>query len=110
MTQISLDKNIFNKQDFEKLVDVRFKQLINQSSIEEDFTIDEFFQLYDELFALIPIEGTTNSHRYILNREAEYLGVTLNDGINVQALLDEITTLRNELLEANKALISTNIK
>lgn len=110
MTQISLDKNILNKQDFEKLVDVKFKQLINQNNIEDAFTIEEFFQLYDELFSLIPIEGTVNSHRYILNREAEYLGITLNDGVNVQALLDEITNLRSELLAANKVLINTNIK
>jgi malate synthase len=111
MTQISLDKDVFNKRDFEKLVDKRFKQLINnQNSLEEEFTIDEFFQLYEELFTQIPREGDLNSHRYILNKEAEYLGVTINDGLDVQALLQEITSLRNDLLEANKTLSNSTIK
>jgi malate synthase len=111
MTQISLDKDIFNKGDFEKIVDKRFKQLINnQNSLEEEFTIDEFFQLYEELFTQIPREGDLNSHRYILNKTAEYLGVTINDGLDVQALLQEITSLRNDLLEANKTLSNSTIK
>lgn len=111
MTQISLNKDIFNKGDFEKLVDKKFKQLINnQNNLEEEFTIDEFFQLYEELFIQIPREGDINSHRYILNKEAEYLGATINDGLDVQALLQEITSLRNDLLEANKTLLTSTIK
>lgn len=111
MTQISLDKDIFSKGDFEKLVDKKFKQLINnQNNLEEEFTIDEFFQLYEELFFQIPREGDTNSHRYILNKEAEYLGVTINDGLDVQALLQEITSLRNDLLEANKTLLNSTTR
>jgi hypothetical protein len=111
MTQISLDKNIFNKNDFEKLVDRNFKQLINQQSTQTDtFTIDDFFQLYEELFYQIPREGEINSHRYILNKEAEYLGVQLAEGTNIQALLDEITSLRNELLDANKVLLDLTKK
>lgn len=111
MTQISLDKNIFNKNDFEKLVDRNFKQLINQQSTQTDtFTVDDFFQLYEELFYQIPREGEINSHRYILNKEAEYLGIQLAEGTNIQALLDEITSLRNELLDANKVLLDLTKK
>jgi hypothetical protein len=109
MTQISLDKSIFNKQDFEKLVDTKFKQLINEDvNVEDTFTLDDFFQLYDELFNQIPKEGDIDSHRYILNKEAEYLGVNINDQTNIQALLDEITSLRQELLGANKTLSDLN--
>jgi hypothetical protein len=111
MTQISLDKNIFNKKDFEKLINTKFTQLINDGvNIEETFNLDDFFQLYEELFYQIPKEGDINSHRYILNKEAEYLGVNINDQINIQALLDEITSLRQELLDANKTLLDLNKK
>ena len=111
MTQISLDKSIFNKKDFEKLVDTKFKQLINEDvNVEDTFTLDDFFQLYDELFFQIPKEGDIDSHRYILNKEAEYLGVNINDQTNIQALLDEITSLRQELLGANKTLSDLNKK
>jgi hypothetical protein len=110
MTQISLDKNIYNRGDFEKLVDKNFKQLINQPNLEETFTVDDFFQLYEELFYQIPKEGDINSHKYILNKELEYLGLTLNEGIDIQALLNEITTLRGDLLNANKTLLDLNKK
>jgi hypothetical protein len=54
----------------------------------------------DELFFEIPREGEVNSHTYILNREAEYLGVTFAEDVDVQALLQEITDLRQQLLDA----------
>jgi hypothetical protein len=46
-------------------------------------------------------------HRFILNQTAEYLGININDGTNVQALLDEITSLRSELLNVNKTLLDS---
>ena len=52
----------------------------------------------DELFFDIPNEGDINSHRYILQREAEYLGVKFADDVDIQALLQEITDLRQQLL------------
>ena len=110
MTQISLNKNIFNKGEFEKVVDNRFKQLIKTQGLDDDITIEDFFQLYDELFFQIPREGDINSHRYILNREAEYLGVTISETSDIQALLNEITTLRQDLLNANKTILDLNIK
>ncbi len=54
--------------------------------------------MYDELFFDIPKEGDIDSHRYILQREAEYLGVKFADDIDIQALLQEITDLRQQLL------------
>lgn len=104
MTQISLDKNIFNKEDFDKLVDKSFKQLIDQAPQEATYTLDDFFQLYEDIFEQIPLEGDINSHRYILNKESEYLGVQISE-LDVQALLDEITSLRQELLDTNKTLL-----
>ena len=111
MTQISLDKNIFNKKDFEKLVNTKFSQLINDEvNIEDTFTLDDFFQLYNEIFLQIPKEGDVDSHRYILNKEAEYLGININEQTDIQILLDEITSLRNELLDANKTLLDLTKK
>jgi hypothetical protein len=66
-------------------------------------TVDDFFKLYEELFYQIPREGDINSHRYILEKEADYLGVNLNDD-DIQALLDEITNLRQEILDTQKTL------
>jgi hypothetical protein len=105
---IDLSKTTFSRKNFEKVVDNRFKQLLNNRPTTDDvFTIDDFFQLYEDLFFQIPKEGEIQSHRFILNQTAEYLGISLNDGTDVQALLDEITTLRSELLNVNKTLLDS---
>lgn len=107
--QIPVEKRVFGK-DFAKVIDTQFRQLIKEEEgNEREISIEEFFQLYEELFYSIPKEGDINSHRYILQKEAEYLDVKLSDEIDIQVLLDEITTLRNELLEANKILNNNNI-
>ncbi len=109
MADISFNSNTFSRDDFEKLVDTRFKQLLNPlTETDTSFTIEEFFTLYDDLFYQIPPEGDVQSHRFILNRTAEYLGVKINEESNIQALLDEITLLKQELLESNKSLGSIN--
>lgn len=109
MANISFNSDTFSRDNFEKLVDTRFKQLLKPSVGEDtSFTIDEFFTLYDELFYQISPEGDVQSHRFILNKTAEYLGVKINEESNIQALLDEITLLKQELLDANKSLESIN--
>jgi len=109
MAQISFNKNIFDKNNFEKIVNINFNQL-SKVSPNTTFTLTDFFQLYENLFESIPKEGDIQSHRYILNKTAEYLGVNINETTDIQALLDEITSLRNELLDTNKTLLDLNKK
>jgi hypothetical protein len=59
--------------------------------------------LYDQLFYQIPKEGDINSHQYILQREADYLGISISQD-DVQALLNEITSLRQQVLEAQQTI------
>lgn len=105
MSQIPIQKQAFDKDAFGKLVNTEFTQLLNQQVAETTptFTIDDFFTLYEQLFYQIPKEGDTNSHRYILNKEAEYLGVIVNED-DIQALLDEITSLRQQVLDAQTTI------
>jgi hypothetical protein len=113
MSQIPIQKTVFNKDDFNKVVDTQFSQLINNQQIEEtpSFTLDDFFQLFEDLFDQIPREGDINSHQYILQKEADYLGVQINQD-DLQALLDEITNLRQEVLDSqtiiNELTTTTN--
>jgi len=109
MAQISFNKNIFDKNNFEKIVNINFNQL-SKVPPNTTFTLTDFFQLYENLFESIPKEGDIQSHRYILNKTAEYLGVNINETTDIQALLDEITSLRNELLDTNKTLLDLNKK
>jgi hypothetical protein len=99
MSQIPVQKTVFNKDQYSRVIDTQFNQFASQGIEEElSFTIDDFFELYDQLFYQIPRDGETNSHQYILQREADYLGISLSQD-DVQALLDEITSLRQQVLD-----------
>jgi hypothetical protein len=105
MSQIPVQKTVFNKDTYERVVDTQFHQFLNQGTVEDtlSFTVDDFFQLYEDLFYQIPKEGDANSHRYILQREADYLGVSISQE-DVQALLNEITSLRQQVLETQQII------
>jgi hypothetical protein len=95
---IPVQRAIYNKDRFPKVIDTQFRELNVTEPVAPEVTVDDFFALYDELFFEIPRDGDINSHRYILQREAEYLGVKFADDIDIQALLQEITDLRQQLL------------
>jgi hypothetical protein len=99
MSQIPIQKTVFNKEKYNRVIDTQFTQLISPTEETLTFTVDDFFELYDQLFYQINREGETNSHQYILEREAEYLGISLSQD-DIQALLNEITTLRQQLLDS----------
>ena len=92
MSRIPIEKQVFDKDQFGKVINTQFTQLIDQQQTEPTptFTLDDFFTLYDQLFYQIPREGDIDSHQYIIQREAEYLGIII-DQDDIQALLDEIT-------------------
>ena len=107
--QISIEKQVFDKDQFGRVIDTTFKQLINTQQGEEtpEFTLEDFFELYENLFYQIPKEGDTNSHRYMLERSAEYLGVIVSQD-DIQALLDEITSLRQQVLDLQTSISELN--
>ena len=101
---IQLNKNVFSKRQYQKTIDTSFSQLgvkTVQEQIDEQPTVQEFFNLYNELFYEIPEEGETNSHEFLVKTSGDYIEFDgLNDEIN--ALQDEISQLREDLLEAQK--------
>lgn len=103
--QINIEKQVFDKDQFGRVIDTQFSQLLNQQQAEENlvFSIEDFFELYESLFYQIPKEGDTNSHRYMLERSAEYLGIIVSQD-DIQALLDEITNLRQQVLDLQTTL------
>ena len=98
MSQIPVQKTVFSKDSYGRVVDTQFSQLITQEDETLSFSVDDFFELYDQLFYQIPRDGEKNSHQYILQREADYLGISISQE-DVQALLDEITSLRQQVLD-----------
>ena len=110
MSKINLNKNVFNKEDFLKTVDTSFTQLIPPTPVEVPaMNVDEFFAEYERLFYEIPKEGATNSHTYLVETSGEYVNY---ERINaeIQALLDEIASLRQQLLEVNNEKLDLQLE
>lgn len=109
MADYPLNRTVFNKEAYENTIDTTFSQvLIPPPSLEDTISVTEFFNLYNAIFYDIPSQGETDSHAYIVAKSGDYINA---DQISedVQALLDEITVLRQDLLIANRQLITLQI-
>ena len=106
--EVNLVKEIYGKTTYTGVVDTTFRQLVSPTEeVEEDMTVEAFFNNYEQLFFEIPITGEINSHEYLVKRSADYVGASvLSD--NEKALIDEINSLRQQLLEANKSLVDVS--
>ena len=106
--QINLTRNSFSKTQYPKVIDTEFSQLtpqVTEPIAVQDVSVDEFFVLYDKLFFDIPQRGN-NSHETLITTSTEYIGYTpLNT--EIEALQQEITELRRQLLEERNSAINT---
>ena len=108
--EIKLGKTGFVRNSYINTIDTTFSQLIPPPPpLEETVSVEEFFDLYNTLFYEIPAEGSINSHTFLIERSSEYIGFTEENDQNIQVLLDEITSLREELLETQKELRDTQL-
>ena len=105
---VNLNKNVFDKRAFEKTVDTSFNELVPQETQKFFDTnlanVNDFFVMYEKLFYEIPKQGEGNSHEYLIVQSSEYINFqALNEEIH--ALLEEISSLREDLLESNKLTV-----
>lgn len=108
--KIKLGKTGFVRNSYINTIDTTFSQLTPPPPpLEETVSVEEFFDLYNTLFYEIPAEGSVNSHTFLIERSSEYIGFTEENDQNIQVLLDEITSLREELLETQKELRDTQL-
>ena len=107
---VRLFKQSYDKNQYQKVIDTSFTQLITPISSEVTGstlpTINEFFYYYNQLFFDIPKFGEINSHEYLIKTSQEYIGTTNVDNEEIQALIDEITELRQENLELQQEILS----
>lgn len=104
---IKFSKQVYNKANYQKVINTSFTQLGVQTipeQIAQQNTVQQFFQMYDELFYDIPELGATNSHQYLIETSSEYIDFTANQEI-IDALQAEITQLRTELLDAQRQIV-----
>jgi hypothetical protein len=104
---IKLNKQVYNKNNYQKVIDTSFIQLgvkTIQQQLNTQPTVNDFFQMYNDLFYDIPETGEINSHEYLIKKSSEYIGFDVNNE-EIQALQAEIAQLRTDLLDTQKQLI-----
>jgi len=108
-TNVQLVKQIYGVNTYTKAVDTNFTELVTPTveATATTVTVDQFFEYYDQLFFDIPVSGSINSHQYLVNRSQEYLGGSVLDA-EKQALIEEINSLRQQLLDLNQNFTSIN--
>jgi len=109
MANVEMIKEIYGLNTYSKAIDTKFSELVQtvQQATSSAVTVDQFFQYYDELFFNIPVEGSINSHVYLVERSQQYIGGSVIDA-EKQALIEEINSLRQQLLDVNQAFTNIN--
>lgn len=113
MDKINLNKTVYSKNQYEKVIDTKFSQLATSPSetttVTPTISIEEFFQNYTQLFFQIPKLGETNSHEYLIKTSSEYVDIDLINN-DIQALIDEINILQQQNLELNQQIVDLQSK
>ena len=113
MEKLNLNKKTYVKNQYEKVIDTKFSQLAttpppNQLPSTPTISVEQFFQDYEQIFFQIPKFGGANSHEYLIKTSSEYIGATqIND--EIEALIEEITQLRQENLSLQQQLTSGSV-
>jgi hypothetical protein len=109
--EVKLVKEAYGRNTFTRVIDTSFNELYTpvtaSVAISSQLTVEAFFDAYNNLFFQIPATGDLNSHEYLVKRSGEYLGGgVLTD--NEKAYIEEINSLRQQLLEANTNYLNLN--
>ena len=109
--KINLNKGVFEKNQYQKVIDTSFTQLVQPvitgSTPSPSISIPEFFNTYQQLFFDIPKFGDINSHEYLIKTSQEYAGEFNNNEDLIEALIEEVTELREENFTLQQQLINS---
>ena len=102
--RINLTRVVDDKDDYRKSIETSFNELLPVVPEEETdtITIEQFFEFYNDLFFDIPKTGE-NSHNTLIQQSTEYVGEQQTNE-ELEALVEEVNSLREQLLEAQTEL------
>lgn len=102
--KVEIKKTVFDKVSYSDVIDRKFKFFKDPEPVIDTDTVEELFRLYDKLYISIPIEGPEQTHQYLVERSSELYKIdTQLDSI--QPLLDEVASLRGQILESNRRIL-----
>jgi len=106
--ELNLIKEVYGRNTYTRVINTNFTELytpVTASVAPGGISVEQFFEYYNQLFFQIPALGEVNSHQYLVKTSTEYIGGTvLTD--NERAYIDEINSLRQQLLETTQNYLS----
>ena len=105
MEKVNLRKQVYPKSEVNNVIDTNFTEF-TLPNIQTVVTasVEEFFTQYQTLFYQIPKFGDTDSHQYLVITSQEYIGSEAGGNEVIDALIAEITALRQENLDLQQQL------
>jgi len=100
MDKIDLNRKVYDKNSYNKIIDTKFKEFGVTSIIKDlsdTISIEDFFDNYNTIFYQIPKIGETNSHEYLAKTSGDYINFEQTNE-QILALQKEISILRQENL------------
>ena len=108
MESKEINKKVLDRKKVQKVLNLDFETFTDPDP-EIQLSVSEFFNEYERLFTEIPIEGETESHRFLVNRSKELLDFdTVTD--DIEPLLQEISFLRRQLLNARTEIVDLQVQ
>ena len=101
MAKIQISKTVLKKQEYDRVIDSSFQTFVEEPIINTQQAVSDFFEQYRKLYYEIPINGTDNSHEFLITESSKLVQLE-KDVTDIQPLLDEINDLRERLLLANQ--------
>lgn len=108
MINKKVQKTTFTTQNAQKVINRSFSTFTPEQQIQAP-NIEEFFSLYDELFYLIPIEGETNSHEYIVQQSSKLTQIDA-ESERIQELTEQVQQLLEQNLELREQVLNLEIQ
>ena len=112
MANLPIVKQVFAKKAFSDTINTTFTELntpITPPVLPPLPSISEFFEYYQSLFYIIPKFGDTESHQYLVISSQDYIGSEAGGNEVVDALIAEVTALRQENLELQQELAKNTV-
>lgn len=103
--QVNLNKTNLGRTSYTRTINTEFTQLLPSVPVVAENnlpTVEDFFNTYDAIFFTIPKTGE-NSHTTLIESSTEYIGY-VPQSLEIEALQQEITFLREQLLESRQQI------
>ena len=103
---IKINKKLYSRSDVNNVIDLTFSELFEKDNRATDIKIKNLFQEYNSIFYDIPKTGIL-SHSTLFIQSRDYINDFYDPKDDqIEALLDRIETLEDELVELSNAEVA----